>query len=78
VATSFNNLARLYHARGQYAKAEPFYERALAIWDEALRPDHPNLPTCLQNYALLLRNMDRPEEAEPLEVRARTIRAKRA
>ena len=31
---------------------------------------------CLENYAFLLRNMDRPEEAEPLEARARAIRAK--
>ncbi len=31
MATSLNNLAALYHDQGQYAKAEPLYQRALAI-----------------------------------------------
>ena len=40
VAQTLNNLAGLYHSQGQYAKAEPLYERALAIYEEALGPDH--------------------------------------
>jgi tetratricopeptide (TPR) repeat protein len=40
VAT-LNNLAMLYSRQGQYAKAEPLYQRALAIWEKALGPDHP-------------------------------------
>ena len=31
VATSLNNLAELYRAQGEYAKAEPLYTRSLAI-----------------------------------------------
>ena len=31
MATSLNNLAGLYDNQGQYAKAEPLFERALAI-----------------------------------------------
>jgi tetratricopeptide (TPR) repeat protein len=37
VATSLNNLALLCHDQGQYAKAEPLYERALAVWEKAFQ-----------------------------------------
>ena len=36
------------------------------------------MATFLENYAFLLRNMDRPEEAELLESRARVIHEKHA
>jgi tetratricopeptide (TPR) repeat protein len=45
VANSLNNLAALYYSQGQYAKAENLYERALAIWEKALGPEHPTWPT---------------------------------
>jgi tetratricopeptide (TPR) repeat protein len=67
VALSLNNLASLYDSQGQYAKAEPLYNRALTIREKALGLEHPDVATCLENYAL--------QEAEPLEARARTIRA---
>ena len=38
VARSLNNLAGLYRAQGQYAKAEPLYQRALGIREKALVP----------------------------------------
>jgi tetratricopeptide (TPR) repeat protein len=75
VALSLNNLAWLYYTQGQYEKAEPLYGRALAIWEKALQEDL-NVATCLENYAILQRKMDRLEEAEPLEARVRAIRAK--
>ena len=37
-ARVLNNLAVLYHAQGQYAQAEPLYQRALAIWEKTSRP----------------------------------------
>src|SRR5262249_40986810 len=40
VATSLNNLAGLYDAQGQYAQAEPLYQRALAIREESARLEH--------------------------------------
>jgi len=78
VAWSLNGLAELYRAEGQYAKAEPLFQRALAILEKALGPDHPNVAICLENYALCLRAMDRSGEATPLEARAKTIREKHA
>jgi hypothetical protein len=37
---------------------EPLYVRALAICEKALGREHPNVVTCLQNYALLLIEID--------------------
>jgi hypothetical protein len=37
--------------------------------EKALGPEHRKVTTCLENYAVLLREMDRPEDAEPLESR---------
>src|SRR5260370_324592 len=68
---------RYLYERGQYTEAEPLYERALAIREKALGPEHPDVATTLENYASLLRKMDRSQEAEPLESRARAIRAKK-
>ena len=36
VATSLNNLAQLYQSIGSYAAAEPLYQQAQAITQEAL------------------------------------------
>jgi hypothetical protein len=45
----------------------------------ARRPERgPDVAICLENYALCLRAIDRSQEAEPLEARARAIRAKNA
>ncbi len=72
---SVNNLAVLYQVIGQYAEAEPLYQRALAIWEKALGPEHLNVATSLENYANLLRKTGREEEAAELETRAQAIRA---
>ena len=47
MATALNNLAGLYRDQGHYAKAEPLYKRALAIRENTLRPEHPDLATSL-------------------------------
>jgi hypothetical protein len=58
-AWSLNGLAELYRAQGQYTKAEPLHQRALAIREKALGPEHPEGATSLENYARLLRDIDR-------------------
>ncbi len=78
MARSLNNLAGLYHAQGKYAEAEPLYKRALAIWEKALGPEHPDVATSLENYADLLRKTGRVSEAKEMEARAKAIRAKHA
>ena len=70
LGTSLNNLAGLYRAQGKHAEAEPLYQRALAINEKALGPDHPDTAATLGNYAILLRALSRGEEAARLEARA--------
>ena len=70
---SLNNLADLYHTQGRYAEAEPLYQRALAIREQALGPDHPDVALSLNNLAALYRAQGRYAEAEPLYQRALAI-----
>jgi tetratricopeptide (TPR) repeat protein len=49
VATSLNNLAKLYESQGKYEEAEPLYLQALAIAEQALGENHPNTVTFREN-----------------------------
>jgi tetratricopeptide (TPR) repeat protein len=71
-----NNLAALYDDQGRYADAEPLYKRALAVWEKALGPDHPDVATALNNLAQLYKDQGSYEDAEPLYKRALAIREK--
>ena len=59
--------------RAQYAEAEPLYQRAIAIDEKALGPEHPNLAIKLNNLALLYEAQEKYEEAKPLFQRALAI-----
>ena len=61
------------HAQGAYAHAEPLFERALAIGEKALGPDHPDVATSLNNLAELYRAQGAYARAEPLYERALAI-----
>jgi S1-C subfamily serine protease len=69
VALSLNSLALLYNAQGRYADAEPLWQRALAIWEKVLGPEHPDVATVVEHYAALLRATNRDAEAAQLEAR---------
>ena len=56
--------------------AEPLFQQALAICEQALPLDHPDTAIILKNYAYLLREMNRPGEAQRLEQRAKAMRAR--
>jgi tetratricopeptide (TPR) repeat protein len=77
-ARLLNRVGYYLWQRGEYELGEPLYQRALAIKEKSLPPDHPDTATTLENYAYLLREMKRTEEAAKLEERARAIRAKRS
>ncbi len=74
MAASLNNLAEFYRTQGKYAEAEPLYQRSLAIDENALGPDHPDLATDLNNLALLYHAQGHYAEAEPLYQRSLAIR----
>jgi tetratricopeptide (TPR) repeat protein len=78
LATSLNNLAALAMAQGQYPQAEPFFQRALTMLEHTLGSAHPVVATSLENYAELLRRMDRHTEAVTVETHAHAMRAKHA
>jgi tetratricopeptide (TPR) repeat protein len=59
----------LYKRQGRYAEAEPLYQRALAICEKTLGPDHPSTVLSVRNYAIFLRHRGRAAEAEKLEAR---------
>ena len=61
---------------GDYAKAEPLYQRALKIDEKALGPDHPDTAQTLNNLAELYRSMGDYAKAEPLYQRALKIKEK--
>ena len=71
---SITNLAAILQAQGKYAEAEPLYQRALDIYEKAQCKDPLTLATSLENYAALLRRLNREDEANRLETRARQIR----
>ena len=60
----------LYHPLGRYAEAEPLFQRALAIVEKALGPEHTNVAARLNNLAALYDAQGRYAEAEPLYQRA--------
>ena len=67
-----------YHLRaiGDYEGARPYYERALAIREKALGPDHPDTALSLNNLGYLLQAMGNLAEARPYFERALAIREK--
>ncbi len=64
----------LYQAQGLYGRAEPLFERALAIWEAALGKNHPLVAQSLNNLANLYRAQGNVGRAEPLHERALAIR----
>ncbi|AUX41105.1 hypothetical protein SOCE26_025100 [Sorangium cellulosum] len=73
VATSLHDLAGLYLAKGDHARAEPLYLRALAIREKALGSEHPDVATSLHNLAWLYQAKGDHARAEPLYLRALAI-----
>ena len=72
------NYAALLREMGRGADAEPLYQRSLAIWENALGPEHPDVAQSLEYYAALLRETGRGDEATEMDARAKAIRAKHA
>jgi tetratricopeptide (TPR) repeat protein len=72
-ATLLNNLAGLLDRQGDYAAARPLYERALAINEQALGPQHPATAVSLNNLAGLLDRQGDYAAARPLYERALAI-----
>jgi tetratricopeptide (TPR) repeat protein len=66
IATSLNNLAALYEAKGEYDRALPLYEEALESTRAALPLGHPDIATSLNNTAGLYEAKGEYDRALPL------------
>ncbi|MGA6827415.1 tetratricopeptide repeat protein [Nitrospira sp. NS4] len=60
--------------RARYIEAKPLYQRALAIREQVLGPEHPDTAASLNDLASLYGSQGRYAEAEPLYQRALAIR----
>ena len=69
-ANALNAQALKLYGEGKYAEAIPLAQRALAIGESTLGPDHPYVGSFLDNLAALYIAEGRYAEAEPLFKRA--------
>ena len=60
--------------RGRYTEAEPLFQRALQIREQALGPEHLEVAATLNTMAVLSLNQSKFAQAEPLFQRALQIR----
>jgi tetratricopeptide (TPR) repeat protein len=75
-AFTYSNLARIYSAKSQFEEAELLYSKALTIRERALGLEHPSIRDMLEQFAILLRKMNKDQQAYELEERARKIEVK--
>jgi tetratricopeptide (TPR) repeat protein len=71
-----NQTANYLYKRAHYPQAESLIQRALAICEKQLGPEHPYTATSLNNLAALYREQGKFERAEPFYQRALAIREK--
>ena len=64
VATTLNNLARLYEAEGRYADGVPLSLRAIEILENLEMARHPYMAATLNNLGALYTGLGRYEDAE--------------
>jgi tetratricopeptide (TPR) repeat protein len=78
IAELVSDYAAFLEDEGKFDEAESSYKRALDIWANrySWNPDQLEHAEALANYAALLRKLNRPAEAEPLEAQASAIREK--
>jgi tetratricopeptide (TPR) repeat protein len=80
IAEMISDYATLLRDEGKFDEAESIYKHSLDSWAmnraRNVDPDQLEDADILTNYAELLRKLDRPAEAEPLEAQASAIRTK--
>jgi tetratricopeptide (TPR) repeat protein len=68
-----HNLAMLYHANKNNAKAEEMYKRALSIRSSIVGSSHPESLSIMTNYANLLHSIKRDVEATNMRNHVRSL-----
>ena len=75
-ANLLNRAGGYFYGRAAYSGARALFERALAIREKLLGPEHPDTATSLNNLAALLQEQGDLAGARPLYERALAIREK--
>jgi len=73
IAVTLNNLASICAARGALDEALSHYQRALALKEQLLGPQHPDVALTLNNLGLLRKRQGEFSEAAQLYRRALSI-----
>ncbi len=73
MAITLSSLALVFEARQEYAKAVPLVEQALKVREVTFGVEHPRIVPSLEQYAGLLRLLNRHEEAERIDARKARI-----
>lgn len=73
IASHMNRLGEVYYRLKKYAQAEPLFERALAIRENARGPDDPDVRVTLSNLALVSAMLGDREKAVALQERSLAI-----
>jgi Tetratricopeptide repeat len=76
LALTLSNLASCYAAQAKYDKAEPLYQRALALLESANWMEKPEAINTMQLYALLLKKTGREEKAAAMLQQAAALKEK--
>ena len=72
-AALYNNMALVFRAQGEYEKALVYYEKALAIRERVLGPEHPSTATTYNNMAGVFRTQGEYEKALGYYEKALTV-----
>jgi CHAT domain-containing protein/tetratricopeptide (TPR) repeat protein len=75
-AASLIKRAEELYRVGKFSDAIPLAQRAVAIYEKTLGPDHPNVAMSLDWLSVLYRDQGRYADAEPLYKRSLAIREK--
>ncbi len=78
LAQAITNVATCYAAQARYEQAEPLYQRALTLFEQANWTEKPEALETMQLYALLLKKSGRDAEANAMLEKVAAIRKKPA
>ncbi|HLI05304.1 MAG TPA: FxSxx-COOH system tetratricopeptide repeat protein [Ktedonobacteraceae bacterium] len=69
-----NRAGNYLRERGRYREAEPLLKQALALYEQTVEPEHPDVAGCLHDLALLYWEQGDYTQAEPLYQQALAMR----
>lgn len=72
MAPAYNDLANLYHSKGNFDEAEKYYKQAVDIYTEILA-DNPKTAITMANFSMLLRDQGKLDDAKQYQESALNI-----